>query len=144
MAAIHAAAFAGKGQVWTEDEITALRRRPTTDFVATGDDGFALLQILPPEAEILTLAVDPAVQGQGLGAVLVELAAAHVAGKGAETIFLEVAEDNAAARALYARTGFTEIGRRRGYYARADGPAADALILSRGLDAEKTGTARKS
>jgi ribosomal-protein-alanine N-acetyltransferase len=49
---------------------------------------------------------------------------------GAERMFLEVAEDNAAARALYARAGFAEAGRRRGYYARPDGPAADALVLA--------------
>jgi ribosomal-protein-alanine N-acetyltransferase len=43
-------------------------------------------------------------------------------------VILEVAADNPAARALYARAGFREVGRRRNYYRR---PArrADALIL---------------
>jgi ribosomal-protein-alanine N-acetyltransferase len=143
MAEIHAAAFAGRGEVWSEAEIAALRDRPTTGFVATGDTGFVLLQIVPPEAEILTLAVHPAAQGQGLGRVLIEAAAALVASKGAETLFLEVAEDNAAARALYAKTGFTETGRRQRYYSRDDAPPVDALILSRAPPAEKTGKARK-
>jgi ribosomal-protein-alanine N-acetyltransferase len=44
-------------------------------------------------------------------------------------MFLEVAEANAAARALYAAAGFAEVGRRRRYY--ADG--GDALVLRRGL-----------
>ncbi len=144
MAAIHAAAFAGKGQVWTEAEIAELRAMATTDFVATGNEGFVLLRIIPPEAEILTLAVDPAAQRRGLGAILVDVAAALVAGRGVETLFLEVAEDNTAARALYQKTGFTETGRRKGYYPRPEAPAADALVLSRGLSAEKTGRTRKS
>ena len=54
----------------------------------------------------------------------------RAAALGAERMFLEVAEGNAAARALYARTGFAGAGRRRGYYARADGSREDALILA--------------
>ena len=46
----------------------------------------------------------------------------------ARKVFLEVAEDNAAARALYAKLGFQEIGRRRAYYKRPGG-AVDALTL---------------
>jgi ribosomal-protein-alanine N-acetyltransferase len=45
--------------------------------------------------------------------------------RGAVEIFLEVAEPNAAARALYACAGAREVGRRPRYY--ADG--ADALVL---------------
>ena len=48
---------------------------------------------------------------------------------GAETLFLEVAVDNVAALGLYTALGFAETGRRKAYYARAGGPAADALIL---------------
>ena len=32
--------------------------------------------------------------------------------------------------ALYARAGFSEAGRRRGYYARTDGSREDALVLA--------------
>ena len=47
--------------------------------------------------------------------------------------FLEVAADNAAAQALYARAGFAESGRRRGYYRRPDGSGLDALVMQRAL-----------
>lgn len=58
--------------------------------------------------------------------------AAHVAAetRGAKTMFLEVAEDNHAARALYQNFGFAMVGRRPGYYARKEQTAMDALILS--------------
>lgn len=53
---------------------------------------------------------------------------------GARRIMLEVADDNAAARAFYARCGFRETGRRPGYYrARAGAAARDALVLSKEL-----------
>jgi ribosomal-protein-alanine N-acetyltransferase len=54
---------------------------------------------------------------------------AGAAARGAAAMFLEVSDRNAAARALYAASGFAEVGRRRRYY--ADG--ANALVLSRAL-----------
>jgi ribosomal-protein-alanine N-acetyltransferase len=48
---------------------------------------------------------------------------------GARRMFLEVATNNVAASALYARAGYAEVGRRARYY--ADG--ADALVLARSL-----------
>jgi ribosomal-protein-alanine N-acetyltransferase len=36
--------------------------------------------------------------------------------RGAEAILLEVRESNCAARALYAKVGFREMGRREAYY----------------------------
>ena len=48
--------------------------------------------------------------------------------------FLEVAEDNAAARALYRAAGWNETGRRRGYYPRPGG-ALDAITLAKPLGA---------
>ena len=139
MAEIHAAAFAGRGQVWSEADFTTLRARPGTDFVAVNDDAFALFQVIAPEAELLTLAVDPPSQGRGLGRIALDTATTLAARLGATTLFLEVAEDNVPARALYARAGFAETGRRRGYYARAGGAPVDAVLLARGLAAEKTG-----
>jgi [ribosomal protein S18]-alanine N-acetyltransferase len=50
---------------------------------------------------------------------------AQAAALGARTMFLEVAAANAAARALYAAHGFTEVGLRRRYYGNGD----DALML---------------
>jgi ribosomal-protein-alanine N-acetyltransferase len=48
----------------------------------------------------------------------------------AKRIFLEVAEDNEAALALYRKLGFQEVGRRKRYYARRDGEPADALTMA--------------
>ena len=87
--------------------------------------GFILARAVAGEAEILTLAVDPDHRRQGQGAELLAAALAEAGARGAEALFLEVSEANTPARALYAKAGATEVGRRRRYY--ADGH--DALVL---------------
>jgi ribosomal-protein-alanine N-acetyltransferase len=87
------------------------------------------------EAELLTLAVDPPRQGRGTGGRLVARFLAEAGRRGAARAFLEVAEDNAAARALYARAGFAVAGRRPGYYRHPDGRRIDALVMGRDLPA---------
>lgn len=92
--------------------------------------GFVLWRVAADEAEILSLAIGDGVRRRGYANLLLQ--AAHVAAeaRGAKTMFLEVAEDNHAARALYQNFGFAMVGRRPGYYARKEQTAMDALILS--------------
>lgn len=98
--------------------------------------GFILLQVAVDQAEILTIGVDPSWRGGGLGAALLGHAAVLAAARGARALFLEVAEDNAEALALYQRVGFRPSGRRRGYYRRRSGGAVDALVLTRKLEVD--------
>lgn len=91
--------------------------------------GWSSTSVVGETADLLRVAVDPSVQGQGLGRVLVDDVLRRAAEAGAERVLLEVAEPNAPARALYAATGFREIHRRRRYYA----GGADALVLERML-----------
>lgn len=125
LAAIHAEAFAA---AWDRAALAELLASPGV-FAVAEEDGFILIRVVVDEAEILTLAVRPSARRAGLGARLVEAAVVRAAALGAERMFLEVAEGNAAARALYARSGFVEMGRRRGYYSHADGRREDALTL---------------
>lgn len=104
-------------------------------FALEDPGGFILLRAVADEAEILTLAVRPAARRRGLGARLVREGGTAAAARGATRLFLEVAEDNAAALALYTKAGFAEAGRRPGYYARAGGGRRDALILALNLPA---------
>lgn len=97
------------------------------------EDGFILLRLAGGEAEILTLAVAPEGRRRGAGRALLRGALKAAEQGGATAMFLEVADDNAAAVALYRSEGFVEAGRRRGYYARPGGAAADALVLRRAL-----------
>lgn len=102
--------------------------------------GLIALRIAADEAEILDFGVAPGARRQGIGRALLQAAEAAVRDAGAVLIFLEVAESNTPARALYAGQGYREAGRRRGYYLRPDGGREDALILRR--DLAERGTSR--
>ncbi|WP_425981764.1 ribosomal protein S18-alanine N-acetyltransferase [Brevundimonas sp. TWP1-2-1b1] len=133
LAALHAQAFAAP---WSAGEFAELLSQPGVVAIAESD-GFVLIRIVLDEAEILTLAVLPTARRQGLGHRLVEEAAVAATKGGAARLFLEVAEDNAPARALYDRAGFRQIGRRKAYYAAADGSRTDAVVMSRDLYADQ-------
>ena len=128
LAAIHAAAFPA-GAAWSAGTIATLLAMEGI-FGLHGPGGFILARRVLDEAEILTLAVHPEHRQQGLGQALVETAALAAATAGAKVMFLEVAEDNAPAMALYARTGFSRAGLRRDYYA----PGRHAWLLRRSLE----------
>jgi ribosomal-protein-alanine N-acetyltransferase len=132
MAALHAAAFTDTPRPWTAAEFAALLRQPTT-LAVFRDCGFALGRTVGPEAELLTLAVHPAARRRGHGTALVADFEAEAAARGAEESLLEVAVTNAAARALYARLGYSPAGRRPGYYLRSGAPPVDALVLRKPL-----------
>jgi len=76
------------------------------------------------ELHITLVAVDSQRRRRGLGGRLLAALLAEGRCRGAERATLEVASTNAAALRLYARAGFQEAGRRRGYYRNGD----DALI----------------
>ena len=130
LAGLHARAFETP---WSAGEFADLVAQPGVRALSAGEEGFILLRTVADEAEILTLAGRPESRRRGLGRALVEAGAAEAARAGALSLFLEVAHDNLAALALYARAGFAEAGRRPRYYRRPEGPAADALILVRNL-----------
>lgn len=129
LAKLHAAAFAAP---WSAAALETLLQSPGAfAFVARRSAktaGFILCRAAGEEAEILTLATAPAHRRRGVARALLEaaLGAARIAG--AQTVFLEVAADNAAARALYGARGFAPVGERPGYYVREDGPVS-ALVL---------------
>jgi ribosomal-protein-alanine N-acetyltransferase len=72
--------------------------------------------------------VVPVRHRQGVGRRLLDAVLSAVRRDGAVEIWLEVRQSNAAARALYERAGFTEVGLRRRYY---DRPVEDAIVMRR-------------
>jgi len=97
---------------WEEDEAT----------------GLALAQGLGEECEILSLGVVPGRRRTGIGSALLESVVIESRLRRVRNLFLEVADDNIAARALYGARGFVQIGRRPNYYRRVAG-LVDALVL---------------
>lgn len=124
LAAIHAEAFPPR-EAWGEDAIALQLAMPGVFGLLHSRGGMLLARVTADEAEVLTLAVAPAVRRQGIAGALLTGAMAAAREQAAQTMVLEVAIGNTAARALYERAGFVEAGRRSRYY--ADG--GDALIL---------------
>ena len=134
-AALHGSAFA---HGWSEIEFERLIAADTSyaDAALEGKTlaGFILSRLAADEAEVLTIVVGARWRDRGLGRALLQRHFERLSAAGARTLFLDVNADNAPARALYARTGFAEVGRRDAYYAASAGtPRADALILRRSL-----------
>lgn len=132
LARTHARAFAGQSRGWTAQEMADLMQSPLV--FALGDArAFALGRAIADEAELLTLATDPDHRRKGLARA--RLAAFEAAAKahGARIAFLEVAADNAGARALYAAAGYVQTARRKGYYPHLGRGSVDALILQKSI-----------
>lgn len=131
MAALHAACF-DTPRPWSEAEFAALAADPTIQ-ISTGADALAVVRIAGPEAELLTICVAPDARQKGSGADLLMQAEEAARARGAEEIFLEVATNNAAARALYARAGYAETGLRKDYYRTPRGERVSAVVLRKTL-----------
>ena len=136
LAKLHARCFE---QAWAAPAFAGLLQRDGSlaYFVrahAGGDPaGVILLQLAAEEVEILTLAVAPEARRCGLARALLLASAKDAYDQGARAMFLEVAEHNEAARALYEGLGFGVAGRRRAYYRSRIGHYSDALILRASL-----------
>ncbi|WP_283401507.1 GNAT family N-acetyltransferase [Aliiroseovarius halocynthiae] len=117
---------------WSAKEIAGLLTSPHV-FTATIPDGFVMGRVIVDEAELLTIAVSPAAQGQGFGATLLADFERIAFQRGATRALLEVATDNFSALALYRRAGWIACGSRHAYYTRPDGTTCDAVLMERHL-----------
>ena len=110
---------------------------PRIALVATGpeDDrtvGFLVAGLVPPEAELETIAVSGALQGQGIGKLLLLELVEKLRGDGINVVHLEVRASNDRALGFYRAMGFRESGRRPRYYA---DPEEDAVLMALDLPA---------
>lgn len=128
---LHVKAFSAT-RAWSADEFKHLLGQ--RGVLWQGDNRcFVLMRVIADEAEILSIATDPTERRQGLARATLEAGETAARKAGAQRIFLEVAEENSAARALYERAGYRQIGRRPGYYLPKDGAPIAALVLRKQL-----------
>jgi ribosomal-protein-alanine N-acetyltransferase len=125
--AIEQASF---GDPWNRGAFVELLDDPRVAFLVADADGevrgYIVAWFVLDEGEIGNLAVADDARRHGVGARLLDGAIAAVRAADVNSLYLEVRDSNAAARALYASRGFAEVGRRRDYYRR---PKEDALVL---------------
>ena len=112
---------------WSVEQFWGELAQPTRRYLVAEDEGaicgYAGLFLLPPDADVQTIAVAGNRQGTGVGGTL--LRALLDEAKDCSSVLLEVRSDNAPAIALYRRFGFEVISRRSNYYV----ANVDALVM---------------
>lgn len=139
IAAIHGESFR---HGWSDGEIEALMRQDNVTALAAeycnafgqrSAAGFVLYRTAADEAEILTVAVNPASRRRGVGRALMEEVIRRLYSDRIGSLFLEVDSGNAAAIALYEVLDFVTVGERSGYYAHGATAARGALVMRRDI-----------
>ena len=121
---LHRVCFPNKP--WSASDFADLKKSGC-DIIAS-QNGFIVWRVVADEAEIITIGVHPDARRGGIAAAMLVLAENDAKKRGASKMFLEVAENNRPARAMYERNGFVQIGVRPKYY---DG--IDAILMEKKL-----------
>ncbi|WP_417659909.1 ribosomal protein S18-alanine N-acetyltransferase [Pseudidiomarina sp.] len=92
---------------------------------------YAFILVHQPVADewtIMNIAVAPQAQRRGYAEALVRYVLAQAARQSAK-VFLEVRSSNNAARKLYQKVGFQEVGLRKNYYPTLSDTKEDAIVM---------------
>lgn len=119
---------------WSEASVRQECSNPLSFWLVALEDekvvGYIGSQSVPPEADVMNLAVAPEYRRKGIGRSLMQALTEVLHMQGMESLFLEVRASNEAAIALYNEFGFVQVGTRKKYYVN---PTEDALILRKEL-----------
>jgi [ribosomal protein S18]-alanine N-acetyltransferase len=120
---------------WTKVQIFAeIERKAGISLIARDESstvvGWCCGIAMPPDAELLKIAVAADRQRQGVAALLLQEFITLLVGKEVEQIFLEVRSANTPALRLYQQSGWEKRGKRKNYY---KNPVDDAVLLVRSL-----------
>ena len=137
LARLHADCFTTPAP-WTAPDFAQFLSDPTCFLLFREGSSelmaFALWRVVLDEAELLTLATRSAARRQGLAESLLREGMRMARQRGARSCYLEVAAPNAAARALYMKLGFVQVGLRRAYYGTNTGNPVDAIVCKAVLE----------
>lgn len=89
--------------------------------------GMIVAWLLVDEVHIATIAIHADCRRQGIARKLLKHALCYMKSEGAVSSQLEVRESNLAAREMYRKLGYDEVGRRKRYYKDND---EDAILMT--------------
>lgn len=92
--------------------------------------GYITYSVILDEVQIANVAVHESYRQLGIARNLLKTLHANSKFNGIKLITLEVRESNVAARRLYMRCGYFEVGRRKNYY---KSPTEDAVLMNLNL-----------
>ncbi len=96
--------------------------------------GYVGLMYVLDEGYISNVAVAPAHRREGIGGMLLDTLRERAEEKGLAFLTLEVRQTNEAAKSLYKKHGYVEVGLRKGYYTK---PTEDAILMTLFLSEEE-------
>jgi len=129
---------ASQPQPWSDAALLVELVHDDAVVIGAFDDGalvgYVAVRRLVDECWILNIATHPSARRRGVAVRLMDEAVARGAVWASTSLWLEVREDNAGARALYERCGLAAVGRRPGYYPPLlPGPREAAILMRRAL-----------
>lgn len=129
IASIESAVFATP---YSEDALSSMMSTSYHRVIVLVDQndvvvGYLLGTSIPPEGELMRVAVTPNRRRMGGGAKLIRAFLEKLSEEGNTVCFLDVRESNLPAQSLYASFGFQAVGRRAAYYRL---PTEDAIEMS--------------
>lgn len=114
---------------WNIDGFAEMLGQAGAICLIAPDIAYALARKISPEAELITIAVVPEFRRRGIAENLIHQLWHSLRADGIETLHLEVNHKSLPARELYAKMGFSEVGRRRDYYLDSLGERHDAILM---------------
>lgn len=117
---------------WSRESFSEELRKPNSfKFVALMDEkvvGFAILDTVLDEGNLLDIAVDENYRRNGIGRLLMNKLFEVASEKKLSFITLEVRESSLPAISLYEAFGFERVGVRKNYYSK---PNENALLMTK-------------
>lgn len=118
---------------WSEEQIKSLPENATYLVALYNGElcGIGSMYCVFDDCEIMNIAVSQSFRKKGVASAILESLVSHAVQKGCSTITLEVAVDNESAIALYKKFGFSEVGKRKGFYRSIDASVMQKSILEK-------------
>ncbi|MGI5936830.1 MAG: ribosomal protein S18-alanine N-acetyltransferase [Oscillospiraceae bacterium] len=116
---------------WNREMLLSQLRGKNHIFLVAEEEGRVLgyvgMMHVLDEGYVTNLAVDPNCRRRGVAAMLMRALIERARKLELSFITLEVRASNTAARSLYGKLGFVDVGRRKNYYEK---PTEDAILMT--------------
>ena len=130
-AKIHSKSFNQKNLKYSSDFILSLLKNPKISYIYKKNKGFCIFSCNEKEAEIITMAILPKYQNQGIGFLILTELEGILSEISCNKVFLEVASNNLIAIHLYDKLGFKSFGIRKNYYSVSENKKINAILMKK-------------
>ena len=130
-AKIHSQSFNQKNLKYSSEFILSLLKNPNISYIYKKNKGFCIFSCNEKEAEIITMAILPKYQNQGIGFLILTELEGILSEISCNKVFLEVASNNLIAIHLYDKLGFKSFGIRKNYYSVSENKKVNAILMKK-------------